>query len=408
MLRGKLGGLAVLGLIWMSTASVGFAAPNWAPGVSALVLQADEAIRGGNYDLAQVRLIEATKLEKGVNETIDLRLRVAKLYALKGQIGRARFMLTQISRTTTNARAWIEAARSYIYYYPYKIEMARRYLGKVLGANPKHPEALTEMGFCDLNSGALGAAKTTFEKVLKLEPKILKAHWGLAKILFLKREYSRAVDRLRVALQFAPEDAETMYLLGSVYLGSKEPRNKEAAMNWIGRAAEQDPGNIKYLAAGVFASLCRLRPADAEIYRKRMAKIEATNSYVLWTEGVYLELKGKVVQAASKFVEALQRDWSNLYAHYSLGNVRTGYGNPEYVMNAELETWRYSKFKNVDKAIENFETIASSPEIFPYLHEAKQRLRAMYEEPGRPDWSQPGFVKKLEKMRDYGRLFNPY
>jgi len=49
-----------------------------------------------------------------------------------------------------------------------------------------------------------------------------------------------------------------------------------------------------------------------------------------------------------------------------------------------------------------------SPDIFPYHSRVKARLQQMYDLPGAPDWSNPGFVKKLERMRDHGRLINPY
>lgn len=373
-----------------------------------LVVQAEKSAVAGRYEQALQQYTEALKVETDAESKLELEIRLARTYVYMNQVGRARFALTKLSRETGNAKALLEAARAYLYYHPYRVALARTYLDRILGKEPRHVEALIEMGFCDLNTNDLGKARTTFEKALSIDRTAIKGYYGLAKIHFIEKDFTRAVDRLRAALALGPENAETMFMLGQVYQGSNEPQAREASMTWLSRASEQEPTNVKYLAAGVFAALCRQHPADAEIFRKRIAALDPQNGYVVWTEGVYLELQGKVVQAQDKYAEALNKDWLNLYAHFSLGNIRTGYGNPEYIMNAELETWRYTRFKNSKAALENFEMIASSPDVFPYLHAVRQRLRVLYEEPGAPDWSAPGFVKKLEAMRDYGKLFNPY
>lgn len=383
-------------------------AQNWSPGVGGFVVEGDKFIRQGDYDKALGNLVKAVGLETNGSAKIDLRIMIARVYNYKGQLGKARFMLTQLARDTQDPRAQLEAARSYLYYSPYKVAEARVYLGQILDRDPNHLEALTELGYCDLNSGMLKEAAARFQQVLKKDRRVLRAHYGLAKVDFLKEDYPRAVDRLKTALEIAPENAETMFLLGNVYMGSKEIRSRDAAMNWLSRAADQEPGNVKYLAAGIFAGLCRYHPAEAESFRRRLATLDPANSYVIWAEGAYLELKAQVGSAYEKYQEALAKDWGNLYAHFCLGNMRTGFGNPEFIPQADQESWRYNRFKSTVQGVENFEMIVNNPELFPFLHTCKHNLRVLYEEPGKPDWGSPGMVKKLERMRDYGKLFNPY
>lgn len=88
------------------------------------------------------------------------------------------------------------------------------------------------LGLALLELGELAAARTHFERLIELEPRLPQGYTGLANVRLLEGDPQGAVSLLDSALQLGPGDRQTHYLLGLSYraLGRQEEAKRELAM----------------------------------------------------------------------------------------------------------------------------------------------------------------------------------
>lgn len=76
-----------------------------------------------------------------------------------------------------------------------------------------------QIGNYYFNGGAydLEKAEKAFQKAALIEPKILWGHYQLARIYFVKRDFSGAVEEINKELKYNPENLRSLYIRGLIY-----------------------------------------------------------------------------------------------------------------------------------------------------------------------------------------------
>jgi tetratricopeptide (TPR) repeat protein len=96
---------------------------------------------------------------------------------------------------------------------------------KELEINPLHLGAITEIAEVHLRNGELNEASHRFTEALRLQPGLVPARVGLAKVLIAEKQWSGALEHLEIAAKAAPQNEAVQYQLMLAYRG-------------LGRAAE--------------------------------------------------------------------------------------------------------------------------------------------------------------------------
>ena len=372
------------------------------PAARGFLEAADALIIEGKFDQALGKLREAAKNEKDRERGYDIKIRDALVNLYRGRVGYSRFLLNRINRNYFYSPALIAAARTYIYYPPYDRQEGRKRLGSVLRKEPKNWMALTELGYCEFFLGNYKPAKKHFETALTINRKNMRAFYGLADILFRKKEYMNAIHTLEDALRVEPENPETMKKIGDIYMGSTIKRRTDSAVSWYDRSLEYAQNRPKYFAAVMLAFFARFTAGNAMPYYKKLRQIAPASTYVAWADGVLLELKGRVGAAIKKYDEAVALDNRNWYAHFSLGNIYAGRGNEEYVRWAKTANYKYHAHGDTQKGIEAFKTIRSNAPTFPFIRVVDDWYHFLMERPAVSPWKQPAFKEKLQRMKKHG------
>ena len=87
-------------------------------------------------------------------------------------------------------------------------------------------------------------AREDYQRALKIDPKCLPAHQGLARLYMAMQDYGRAAETYQRALQIAPQCGPLWYELGRCqnYL-----KNRSQALECLNRAVQLEPENRDYL-----------------------------------------------------------------------------------------------------------------------------------------------------------------
>jgi Tfp pilus assembly protein PilF len=130
---------------------------------------------------------------------------------------------------------------------------------KKLSALPKKdPPALVVVKLADFKAGeAFSAdippdrqqrmrdeARDDYQRALKIDPKCLPAHQGLARLYMAMEDYGRAAETYQKALEVAPKVAPLWYELGRCLNYQK---NRGQALECLNRAVQLEPENRDYL-----------------------------------------------------------------------------------------------------------------------------------------------------------------
>lgn len=108
-------------------------------------------------------------------------------------------------------KAWQQARR---HLEAREWEKARRQLDRVIEQSPTFIEAWIERGQVAIEQQHHGEAARDFAEALRLDPGVAAAHRGLGLCLLQGGRFEEAVGSLERAYALAPEDAQTLLLLG--------------------------------------------------------------------------------------------------------------------------------------------------------------------------------------------------
>jgi protein O-GlcNAc transferase len=186
-------------------------------------------------------------------------------------------------------------------------EACERYRAAVALA-PHYPAAHLNLGVGLEAAGDADGAVQSYETVLALDPGNAHANYNLGKLFFLKREFAKAEERLRLAIARMPEFWEAHVVLANVLDARNDAAGAAVAFESALRQQAQDFG--AWLGYGLVLVKLK-RSADAESALQRALALDPTSAEGHGTlSDLYLE-RGDFAAAVPHIEAALQQrpDW---------------------------------------------------------------------------------------------------
>lgn len=214
----------------------------------------------------------------------------------------------------TLAETYNPLAAVKLYYYR-DWPAAERYFRRGIELDPNFAEVRVHYAMCLVLFGRGEEALAEVQRAIELEPLSLRFSYFRGRILFSMRQYDRAIDQLRKALELDPNFAPAHELLGDAY--EQKGMHREAVVEWgkaliLSGAGEQASGLERtYAASGFEAAVRALAQQRLEKLNERMKRGE----YVPAREYVtnYLRL-GDKEQAFAWLHKAVQEQYSFVLA----------------------------------------------------------------------------------------------
>jgi Flp pilus assembly protein TadD len=119
-----------------------------------------------------------------------------------------------------------------------KFDEAAALLQKIVEADPKDHLAWTDLGTMQYALGNVAQAERSYAQALSVRPDLLSAAVNLGRLRITSKEYDKAVEVLKPAVEKYPQSAEAHYLLGEAYL---QTRKSEEATTHFSEALRLDP-----------------------------------------------------------------------------------------------------------------------------------------------------------------------
>ena len=199
-----------------------------------------------------------------------------------------------------------------------KAEEALPYINKSIDLR-ESAEAYGRLGWAHTKLGNNNKAEEALKKAIELDANFAWAYFGLGRILFEKRKFIEAVEKLGKAVSLDPKHELALFYLGSAY---KELDSKELAIYYCIDAwkISWDKGRYKWAAKAMDLA----------------SEIEPRNAIFLARSGECYRMMHEYDKALTKLSKAVSIDSKCDRAYGSLGAI-------------------YSKKKEYEKAIENLE-----------------------------------------------------
>ena len=205
--------------------------------------------------------------------------------------------------------------------------------------NPRSAATHGNLGFYYLKKGNLKAAEEEFRKV-SLTSNVeswVRAQINLANILISRKEYKKAEETLKKALERYPSPfMETYNLLGIIY--KETDREKEALSMWQ-RELKLYPRSFNaHLNMGIFY-LNKEQLDKAEMHFKRTMTISPDSYLPYYGLAQIFEKKGKFTEAIDMYKKAISFNPADSHLHYFLGSLyaEKGDGRALYEFKKAIE-----------------------------------------------------------------------
>jgi Flp pilus assembly protein TadD len=110
------------------------------------------------------------------------------------------------------------------------------------------------MGICYRELGRLDEAEESFRKAIAIKPRQREYHMNLARVLYMKGDYRRAVETLDAVLGMYPDFTQARFDLAQNYLALRMPGE---AVREMSEAIKQVPESYeaRYNLAVIYASI---------------------------------------------------------------------------------------------------------------------------------------------------------
>jgi tetratricopeptide (TPR) repeat protein len=150
-------------------------------------------------------------------------------------------VLIPVERRSYSAQAWTQTGN--IYLDQHKVGPAIEAFRRALAVQPSAYAARYSMVLALAGSGKIGAAEAEFEQLAKAAASSSEGRalirLASARLAIARRDFTRAAALYHSALAENPDDVETSYMLGLVYISmdSLAPAREQLA-----RAVALDPG----------------------------------------------------------------------------------------------------------------------------------------------------------------------
>ena len=144
---------------------------------------------------------------------------------------------------------------------------------KGLALDPDNPRLLHTMAFAQHQKGELEESIKTYDKLLKLDPRLIAAWSDTAIVYYKMKRYDKTAEHARMAIQLDPNTPKAHYMLGAVL----ELRGKKSeAIAEYRTTLELDP--IYYNALNQLGNLLLADPATADEGRNLLEKARTVNN----------------------------------------------------------------------------------------------------------------------------------
>jgi tetratricopeptide (TPR) repeat protein len=345
----------------------------------------------GEEDEASVSLHDAVKLRPNYSEAHEL---LAEIYERRGRTDLRDYHLEQMmkARQAIAANTPEELVRQAIGLRRNgNLEGAREQLEKALRLDPRHPQALFEMGIVYQEIGEYQKALENYQTVLKLPAPPDETYNRVGNLLFQQEKRQEAMDFLRNAVTQKPNNPWLHYYLGNLH--RKQKTDGKAIESYI-TAIKLNPDmaephfnlgmiymNRKQLNDAIlqFREVVRIRPEDYDTYlflgRAYMRNGQVEQAITALEEAI--SIKADLLEARLLLSEIFLRKADAEQAIEQLQVVQTL--DPNDMRARELMGKAYAQAGQLDKAIATFQDILSinsdSPSAYYNLGVAFVSLR---------------------------------
>ena len=205
-------------------------------------------------------------------------------------------------------------------------EAARLYAA-ILAGQPRHLEALRQLGIAERRQTHIQAAVQAWRQALDLAPADAWLHKVLGEALAQLHDFAAAAGHFRRAAELAPSDPGPLHGLGAMLLQTGDAEEAIAALRRAAGLAPREP-NIHFELARALALAGAAAEARQALEQARDAGLDADNLG-------YLEhlIEGRDGGAAT--VASLQRLYDRAAPHYE-SHVVTGLDNRTWRLLLEL------------------------------------------------------------------------
>jgi len=147
-------------------------------------------------------------------------------------------------------------------------------------------------------------AATEYEIILKsfskVEPQNIEIYGYLGQLYYSQKKYDQAVKQFEKILELEPDNADVMYLLGSLYLEADERKGKIRAIELLKKSIEINPEHD-----GSLNTLGYLYAQEGEHFDEAMSLISRALK-ISPDNGAYLDSLGWVYYQKKKYRKALE------------------------------------------------------------------------------------------------------
>jgi len=223
--------------------------------------------------------------------------------------------------------------------------------------DPNFPNAYYMMGICYRKLDDFDNAKTALKKAIELDPKFVMAYEALGNLYSTTGEQELAINSYNAVITSIDDKADKSYFgLGNVYY---EKKDFPKAIEYLKKAVEIDP---KYSTALNILGICQQEErqfSEAEVSFTNAIKYAKTTdhkgSYYFRLGNVYLKMK-KYNQAEEAFSSAIKNSKSQSIvggSNYGLGEVYKNLGQTNkaieyYQKAAKTRSWKASAEYEID------------------------------------------------------------
>lgn len=161
---------------------------------------------------------------------------LAKVFGWAGKTEEAHELALRALETVGDAETYNNAAMNALRLG--HIEEAIGYYREVIRQQPKHPTALSDLGYALAQLERYDEALVHLRRAVALQPDNERAQYNLGHVLALQGHYDEAVEHLRAAQQINPSRGEYPMVLGNVFV---EMGREAAALREYDRALALNP-----------------------------------------------------------------------------------------------------------------------------------------------------------------------
>lgn len=297
-------------------------------------------------------------------------IQLAEKLIVSGKGADARAVLEKLPGAKNDPRVVILIARSYMCYPPTEPDEAMKVLKTFLKTNPKSVEGLLEWARTLREVRDHANAILTYDRVLRGNPKELRALYGKVETYLAMTKYKDADQAAQAALALDEKNADSHAMLAKVF----ERRNDLAgarisAVAEYEKAVELSGSDTKYHGALMFAQVLYGAGGVRDTV-ENLKRISPGDASVAFGEGLVLDGEDRMREALAKYQGAVAVDFRHTYAHFALGVVYSGRTLTGLFAGKRLigrKPPSFAGFANHALANQEFAIVRFQDPTFPYM-----------------------------------------